>query len=266
MKCLKPFYVQGYGHVPCGRCMACRINRTYEWSMRILHEAALHESNCFITLTYDDEHLPANGSLEKAEMQKWIKRYRKILGDKRIKYYICGEYGDKSERPHYHAIILGDRPSKETLEKTWKYGFVQGPGTVTYESCAYVSAYVQKKLGGPMAKEQYEKRGREPPFQLCSQGLGYGFVLLNRNQMLVNGYVTMNGKKSKIPRYYYNKIKDDIPLEKINAEKAERLEILRENEASRGLDPLEEWKRERDAANQRYEEISWKQKNRRRKL
>lgn len=264
MKCLYPVYLHGTGYVPCGRCMACRVNRTSDWAIRILHEAALSESNAFITLTYDDNNLPPDGTLVKKDCQDWLKRYRKQLGEKKIKYYLCGEYGENgTKRPHYHAIILGDRVSEKNLKKTWPYGHVK-IGTVTYDSCAYVAAYVQKKLGGKMADEEYQ--GRQPPFQLCSKGLGTKYVELFRDQMLVNGYVSIRGKKMRIPRYYYKKLTDDIPLEKINAELLERTEARLEEAESRGLNPLEEWKRKRDDAKQRLEEMMFKQQKYRRKL
>ena len=264
MKCLYPLYLQGIGHVPCGRCMACRINRTSDWAIRILHEAALCDQSAFLTLTYSDEYLPEGNNLSKDDVQKWLKRYRKQLGEKRIKYYLCGEYGeDRTKRAHYHAIILGDRVSKKDLQKTWPYGHVF-IGTVTFDSCAYVAAYVQKKLGGKMADEEYN--GRQPPFQLCSKNLGAKYVDMFRDQMLVNGYITVRGKKMRIPRYYYKKLKDDIPLSKINAELLERTAVRLQEAEERGLDPLEEWKRDRDDAQRRLEELVFKQRIRRRKL
>jgi len=93
--------------VPCGKCMHCRVAKRREWSLRMLHELDEHEDSIFITLTYDEDNVPENMSLRKADLQKFFKRLRKALGDRTIKYFACGEYGDKTERLHYHSIIFG---------------------------------------------------------------------------------------------------------------------------------------------------------------
>jgi hypothetical protein len=154
--------------VPCGRCKGCRLEYSRQWAIRCIHEASMHEKNSFITLTYNEKHLPENLSLDKDELQRFFKRLRKETGQK-FRYFACGEYGSKNHRPHYHAIIFGldfitDNPEttrrlwsktkngdllyrSPILEKTWKLGFTT-VGEVTFESAAYVARYVMKKRKG----------------------------------------------------------------------------------------------------------------------
>lgn len=160
--------------LPCGRCIGCRLMRSQHWATRIVHEASLHEDNCFITLTYNPENLPPDGGLIKSDFQKFMKRLRKVYSHKKIRFYHCGEYGDKNNRPHYHAILFGhnfndwtylfDSPQGEeiytspTLERIWSHGFVT-IGTVTRESAGYVARYCVKKINGPQADKVDEKTG-----------------------------------------------------------------------------------------------------------
>ena len=103
--------------VPCGRCIGCRLERSRQWAIRCLHESKSHEDNCFITLTYDDEHLPRDRSLDVKVFQDFIKRMRKKVG--KFRYFHCGEYGEKEFRPHFHACIFGyDFPDKKFLKRT----------------------------------------------------------------------------------------------------------------------------------------------------
>ena len=81
--------------VPCGRCIGCRLERARQWSIRCIHEASLYEANCFVTLTYDDDNLPLDGSLRPRDMVLFLKRLRKRFGPG-IRFFQCGEYGDKS--------------------------------------------------------------------------------------------------------------------------------------------------------------------------
>jgi hypothetical protein len=99
--------------VACGQCIGCRLERSRQWAIRCVHEASLHEHNSFITLTYNDENLPADGSLDVRHWQLFMKRLRKRHGSG-IRYFHCGEYGSKHRRPHYHACLFGlDFPDKK---------------------------------------------------------------------------------------------------------------------------------------------------------
>lgn len=146
--------------LPCGNCIGCRLEKSRQWAMRIMHEAQLHEHNSFLTLTYSDQYLPKNNSLKKDDVQKFLKRLRRRL-DKPIRYYQCGEYGEKFHRPHYHMCLFGhdfydDREHfktstgdklyvSELLSEVWGMGHCL-IGDLTFESAAYVARYVTKKL------------------------------------------------------------------------------------------------------------------------
>lgn len=147
--------------LPCGRCTGCRLEYSRQWAVRCMHEAQCHAQNSFITLTFAPEYLPSDYSVHKEDVQKFLKRLRKEIGVN-IKYFACGEYGEKNNRPHYHAIIFGyDFPDKtlhaksngnllyrsKTLEKCWPYGHSL-IGDVTFQSAAYVARYVMKKRKG----------------------------------------------------------------------------------------------------------------------
>lgn len=177
--------------LPCGQCTGCRIDRSKEWTMRLMHEASLHTKNCFITLTYNDEHLPSDCGLDVSHFQKFMKdlrfkyvpknpfnkninpkEYRKWQFKNGIRFYHCGEYGDQYNRPHYHAILFNhsftdlkiahyDHQNKPvytspTLESIWGRGFVT-VGDVTPESAGYVARYCMKKINGKLADQINDK-------------------------------------------------------------------------------------------------------------
>lgn len=238
MKCASPFYVakptlgdpDASFAVPCGKCLACKIQRSNEWALRIMHELHDHEKACFITLTYDDEHLPRTNSLDKTALTNFFKRLRKYWTDdyrlktQRLKYYACGEYGELSGRPHYHAIILGmsaedfrlasfDSVKKEYFHLgfgLWESGLVH-VGEVTYDSARYVAGYVHKKYTKDKNKEVYEDRGLVPPFQRSSQGFGLKFALDNSETLKQDLFTWNRGHQVGLPRYYKKKL--DIPSE-----------------------------------------------------
>ncbi len=196
--------------VPCGHCIACRIARTREWTIRLLHESEFWDDTSFITLTYNDDFLPSDGSLVPRDLTLFFKRLRKDLEkDKRkIKYYACGEYGDIFGRPHYHAIVFGLSPKdKELIEENWPYGFVR-VGTVTYDSCRYVAGYVQKKLYGKGA-DVYDEKGILPPFARMSKGIGEEYVDKYWNKLWSQETVTVRGVPMGLPRYYKKKLDYD---------------------------------------------------------
>lgn len=187
----------------------------------------------FVTLTYDDEHLPKNFGLQPKDLQDFWKRLRKNLGSYgvKIKYRACGEYGDKEKkyigsngvalgRPHYHAIVYGlddvNPLHREVLARSWglcdPYLFEASRGKdsamlpVCREDIAYVCGYVQKKLLGDESEKVYGDR--TPPFSRSSQGLGLSFALSpeEKEKLLNLGYATLNGQKIAIPRYLRDKL------------------------------------------------------------
>lgn len=210
--------------VPCGRCIGCRLEYARVWALRCWHESLLYKNNCFLTLTYDDDHLPNNHSLDPDVFTKFIKRLRFFHPG--IRYFGCGEYGEMSMRPHYHLIIFNydflDKKShsmnvngditytSDELQKLWPYGFSL-IGSVSFSSCNYVARYVVKKQYGEGAKF-YEQNNLVPPFLRMSRkpGIGYDFFKKNKKQIENHLYVrSQDGKKSALPRFYESKLSDN---------------------------------------------------------
>jgi hypothetical protein len=224
--------------LPCGQCVGCRLERSRQWAMRCMHEASLHENNCFITLTYDNTHLPSDGSLHYKDFQLFIKRLRKKFGFNRIRYYMAGEYGENFGRPHFHACIFGHdfhdkklwkrTPSgsllyrSKDLEVLWPFGY-SSVGDVNFESAAYVARYIMKKITGKKAKDHYEEIDlesgeivkREPEFNKMSlkPGIGAHWFKKFKNDVYPHDYVVVRGKKMKPPKAYDKWYKNDNPFE-----------------------------------------------------
>lgn len=234
--------------LPCGRCIGCRLERSRQWAVRIMHEAQLHKQNCFVTLTYDAEHLPADLSLDYRHVQGFLKRYRKQIYPKFIRYFVAGEYGDKRQRPHYHAIIFGHLPddlrlhsktggnelyTSEFLSQCWGFGFVS-IGALTFQSAAYVARYVVKKVTGPQADRHYEMvdpltgelTKRMPEFCRMSlkPGIGAGWYAKFKGDVFPHDYVVTRGSKNKPPRYYDKLLEREDPdlMQSIKDSRAER--------------------------------------------
>jgi len=171
----------------------------------------------FLTLTYSPENIPENNSLKKHDLQLFVKRLRKNLESEpdrvKIKYFACGEYGDQTQRPHYHAIIFGMGLQKEDqmiVDTSWSLGHTHF-GTVTPDSIRYVAQYIDKKLSGEQEVLEYENTGRQNTFRLLSQGLGKRFCQDNEQQLKEQKSITLNGVPMSIPRYYIKKL--DLPME-----------------------------------------------------
>lgn len=246
MKCIKPVTLRSGITVPCGYCINCRVNRTQMWKLRLCYELSNWDDASFVTLTFDNEHLGVN-SLDKRDLQTFFKRLRKSLAieygthdkvysdgspviDKRdglpvqepnkpIKYYAVGEYGSKTQRKHYHAIIFGLSPyvdkERELIAQSWlprceawqfdrSRGVRSAIGTVTPDSIRYVAGYIQKKLVGQMAKDVY--KGRTAPFMICSQRLGLDFAEKNRQRLEITKASYLQGKRIPLPRYFRDKL------------------------------------------------------------
>lgn len=209
--------------IPCGQCIGCRLERSRQWAIRCVHEASLYSENCFLTLTFNDSNIDPSGSLIKRDFQLFMKRLRKKFGSK-IRYFHCGEYGSRGDRPHHHACIFNfDFPDKELwsiregvklyrskiLEDLWPYGFCT-IGDVTFESAAYVARYVVKKINKnkiyPHLYDQHYK-GRIPEYTTMSRrpGIGRRWFDQFKTDVFPHGYVVIrNGIKCKPPKYYEN--------------------------------------------------------------
>lgn len=236
--------------LPCGRCIGCRLKYSRTWASRIMQEAQLHKQNAFITLTYDDAHLPPNSFLVKKDFQKFMKRYRAKYAHLKIRYFMCGEYGDKLGRPHYHACIFGhdfedkvfykknalgnDLYTSESLDKIWKNGYCI-TGALEYDSAAYVARYVCKKVNGKLAFNAYAHhtdletgeivmRPSEYANMSRNSGIAKDWYKRYKTDVYPHDYFVSNGHKQKPPRYF------DDQLSKEDPELYARIKALRESQ------------------------------------
>lgn len=189
--------------VPCGRCRVCRLNKAREWSVRIMDEVKHSDCSCFVTLTYDDLHLPPHGSLVVEDCQKFFKRLRKA--GYKFRYYLGGEYGERGRRPHYHAILFGlSQKNSVAIERAWGLGYIRC-FPVSWDAACYVAQYTEKKLYGDAAVD-YVGRGVIPEFSLMSQGIGKAALEKNAEFLKSSGFAIVEGKKVSLPRYYREKL------------------------------------------------------------
>ena len=259
--------------VPCGKCPDCKKKRIAQWVFRLQNEYQHSENGWFITCTYSDENLTYGDTrplLYYPDHQNFLKRLRTYLTRKynwkhKIKYYACGEYGDKGDRPHYHYILFNlpeslttgnyNRDEKRTiyyeLEHLWKMGYVDVQ-PANSNTMAYVASYVQKRA--------YQRRAEytdiTPERSFCSRGLGLNFItpeIKRHYRTTLTPYMThADGEKLSWPRYYKDKIftdeekievgikgkqfieekpelsdKDDFEVRKQKFQKAKRMEKLK---------------------------------------
>lgn len=220
--------------LPCGQCVGCRLERSRQWAMRCVHEAKMHEQNCFITLTYDDANCPHQ--LEYEHFQLFMRRLRKHFKNEGIRFFMCGEYGPQLQRPHFHACIFGlDFQDKyywgttgakaklyrsPTLEQLWPYGF-SSIGEMNFASAAYTARYCMKKITGWNARYYYG--GKTPEFTHMSlkPGIGKSFLAKWKTDIYPNDYVIINGVKTKPAKYYDKQLKkiDEASYEEIKYER-----------------------------------------------
>lgn len=239
--------------------------------MRCVNEALLYTVNTFITLTYDDEHLPENYSLVKKHHQDFMKRLRKKFPHTTIRFYHCGEYGEvcvdcKTKcgglgRPHYHTLLFNfdflDKKfhkqvngnnlyTSEVLQKLWQHKGFCIIGEVTFESAAYVARYVMKKVTGEQRQERYEYVNQEtgeitmrtPEYTTMSRrpGIGKDWIERFSGEVRRHDSIVLRGREMKPPRYYDEiyKIEEPERYEKLKEErKQEALKHKEDNTISR---------------------------------
>lgn len=206
----------------CGRCINCQKNRSNLWLVRLYHEASYHEASSFVTLTYDDDHLPPGGALVKKHVQDYLKRLRRN-SKKKIKYFLVGEFGERTHRPHYHLILFGISVTDAEIKASWPHGNVH-VGSVTPQSMKYVAKYCVKAQKGPEGPAPGSGRltragNARPPegappkltfkkYMTCSQGLGLQWALDNLEEWRESQTTTIGGRPAGIPRYY--KLKNNV--------------------------------------------------------
>lgn len=273
--------------LPCGKCLGCRLEYARQWAIRCVLESKMHNENCFITLTYRDKDLPENKSVSKRDLQLFIKRLRKAIRYKgvlpkfdkamriqyykqwwhpnytepkiekvyrKLKYYACGEYGDKNDRPHYHLCLFGyDFSDKELiyfdkqarfknkfktgidhtlyrsklLESIWQKGFVT-IGEVTFNSAGYVARYIVKKQYGKEEDLEEHYKGRKKEFALMSRrtAIGKEWFEKYRNDFYPKDHYHLEGKRQRPPRYYDKLLEteNEVLMEAIKKERRKQNE------------------------------------------
>jgi hypothetical protein len=194
--------------IPCGSCLNCLKRKSQEWTARLLKEMNNFEYCYFITLTYDDEHLT---DLNKRDLQLFLKRYRKYFskdGDFKLKYYITGEYGETTNRSHYHAIFFQNKPISDlyfyannlfisnSFSKIWSLGNCLISKQVNERTIRYTITYTLKKLG-------------ETKINIMSKGLGLNYLNENKENIKKhNGFYITDGYMQKMPSYFLRKLKE----------------------------------------------------------
>lgn len=219
--------VKGFEEIllPCGQCIGCRLERSRQWALRCVHEASLYEENCFITLTYDDHHIPADGSLVLEDIQNFFKRFRDRIFPRKLRFFQCGEYGTLLQRPHHHACIFGyDFPDKDLffrssagfnvwrsplLESLWPYGY-SSIGELTFETAAYTARYIMKKINGDEAETHYQ--GKRPEFITMSRRPGIGAAWAKRyfSDLYPKDFCTIRGGIKCRPAKFYDRLFDEF--------------------------------------------------------
>lgn len=194
--------------VPCGQCPPCKKRRISGWLFRLEEEDKYSFSSLFITLTYNPENVPLTGNnlmtLDKTHFQNFMKKLRKCQETK-IKYYMCGEYGSKRSRPHYHAIIFNVKDSNN-IKICWKHGSIH-IGDVSSASISYTAQYIDKKRRIP----EHENDDREKEYSNMSNGLGESFLSKEMRRYYQKDksrlFITQQGGvKIPLPRYYKNRL------------------------------------------------------------
>lgn len=247
--------------VPCGVCIGCRIDRAEGWAIRGFHEARMHglePGSAFLTLTFEPDQLPVDNSVRLEVMQKFMRDLRYRVGnDNPLRYLLCGEYGERRGRAHYHVLVFGWRfPDRvrykttrngswlftsEVLSKAWPYGLAL-LGDVTYQSARYVGGYVTKKIGGEKAEAHYTRQSPvdgnwyqvEPEFASMSlkPGLGESWFAKFSGDVFPLDHVIVDARPHKPPRYY-EKLYGDEAMKPIKRKRKAQVAAMAAEEKSR---------------------------------
>lgn len=229
--------------LPCGRCTGCKLEHARQWAVRCNNEAQMHPENCWLTLTYDREHLPIDYSVHPRVMQLFFKRLRKFIYPRQVRFYLGAEYGDLNYRPHYHVILFnydfndkifyektprGDYLyTSPTLNKLWPNGLAT-IGAVTFESAGYTARYSTKKITGPKASDHYLRQHPDhgficrvrPEFSLMSRGnnsgdpvwgggIGAGWIKKYKTDVYPSDTIVSNGRLARPPRFYDQQLTEE---------------------------------------------------------
>lgn len=235
--------------IPCGHCDSCRLDHARDWANRCMLELKYHDDAVFLTLTYDDVHVPRSAyadpetgeaiscyTLRKLDLQKFWKRLRKAYPENKLRYFACGEYGSNTFRPHYHAIVYGlhvddlrlykknhqgdQLYTSAKLDRVWsdQSGCIGKVviGDVSWSSAAYVARYVLKKHYG-QESVFYEDFNIEPEFVVMSRrpGIGYQYLVDRREKIMYTNSIDIatesGGKHFPPPKYFDRLFEEEYP-------------------------------------------------------
>lgn len=242
--------------LPCNKCLSCKLRKAKEWALRCWHESQMHEESCNVTLTYADEHLPQYQDLDHRDFQLFMKRLRKHLKKKKISFFMCGEYGDKTHRPHFHVILFGYYPpdavyhrtqeghryyKSEILDSLWQKGFTDITN-VSYKNAGYIARYTLKKQ---LPKEDTQDRYTYLDALGNSQIRKFEYIRMSTDPAIgkswfekpsnhiraieTDSVLDPNGNACPIPRYYLNHFRDNYCSETHAWLAEKRLEKARSN-------------------------------------
>lgn len=246
--------------VPCGQCIGCKLERSRQWAMRCMQEKRMFVDSAFLTLTYDEKHLPSGGTLVKRDLQLFMKRLRfsrpsllqaglkyqdRPVG---LRFYACGEYGETSRRPHYHVLLFntcfpdmklwkqaGENPlyASAELNGLWTAGNAL-IGEVTFESCAYVARYCTKVITGEKAEQHYSGREREFTVMSRRPGIGYFYFQKFGDEAYAHDSAVVSGREQGLPRYYDTKfeVEHGPRLEELKKERRRRAKLKKADQTS----------------------------------
>lgn len=241
---------RGASLLPCGQCLGCRLEKSRQWATRLLYEKDSHHGSIFLTLTYDDNMVPKNGTLIRDHWTTFMKDLRRRLDyhyGQKIKAFGIGEYGDQTGRPHYHAALYGPistlypdcereqaEPSRSgasqfvhsDISAVWRYGLHRF-SDLSFESAAYVARYLLKKVTGTSAPSHYGDR--LPEFQAPSKGLGKGYYDKWSGDFYPSDHVVLPGRGEFLPPKYFDRLlekADPVLYEKVKAKRKEAHEKL----------------------------------------
>lgn len=209
MRCISPLCIRVKGQlitVPCGKCNFCLQAKRADWTFRLMQEEKVSKSGFFVSMTYADEHLvygDGGPTLCKADFQLFFKKLRNSQ-PKGLRYFAVGEYGSKYGRPHFHMLLFNAVYrdilfAARDIERIWQKGHVD-VGDIEPASIHYVAKYVINRPG--------DYSGRVAPFCLMSRRNGIGFNYMDKrswHRHAMRNYVSVNGVKSRLPRYFKDK-------------------------------------------------------------
>lgn len=253
--------------IPCGHCIGCRLEYAKEWANRGYLESKLHKESWFLTLTYNDESLPQNNSLNKKDLTLFIKRLRKRTKQK-ISYMACGEYGEEGQRPHYHIILFGlhlepddlynckilnheNYWESKTIDKCWivpkddetrKPYSNMGFGRITpctWNTINYTARYITKKVYGKKAEEYYGDRIPEYMVTSRKPAIGRNYYEQNKDKIYNNDSIIIKNTKgiteNQPPKYFDDLLKkeDETRLNEIKRIRNKKQKSIKKAERER---------------------------------